>query len=200
MPPLATASDLAARGIDGGFVEAGVFLDVASAEVRHAAGSNISQTTATVTLVGRDGAWLRLPGAPVTAVDTVVKDDATLTDWKLADGRLWRRAGWGGRLRGEPASVTVTYTYGLPTIPDDIIDLVCSMVAAAKSALDSADDGEGLAYDNGRLQSITIDGFSETYATSAEAMSAVTAMTLPTRARQRLAARFGGGADMVITE
>lgn len=200
MPPLATASDLTARGIDAGFAEVDVFLDVASEEVRQAAGSNITETTGTVSLVGRHDVWLRLPGAPVTAVSTVTKDGTALTDWKLADGRLWRRNGWGGTYRGEPAVVAVTYTYGLATVPADIVDLVCTMVAAAKSALDSADDGEGLAYDNGRLQSITIDGFSETYATSAEAMSAVTAMTLPTRARQRLAARFGGGAHMVVTE
>lgn len=200
MPPLATPADLSARGIDAGFGEVDVFLDVASAEVRHAAGSNISETTATVTLVGRHSQWLRLPGAPVRSVATVEIDGEAVSDWKLADGRLWRRAGWGGQHRGEPAMVAVTYTYGLATVPADIVDLVCSMVAAAKSSLDSAAGGEGLAYDNGRLQSISIDGFSETYATSAEAMSAVTAMTLPSRARQRLSERFGGGADMVVTE
>lgn len=200
LAPLISTSDLAERGITTGESEVGVFIDVASTAVRQAAGSSISEQTSTVALAGFDGGnWLNLPGRPVTSVDSVTLDGEEITDFKLAEGRLWRHRGWGSHRRGEPSTIEVTYTHGLPTVPEHIVDLVCSMVAAGLSAARADEDGLGLAVDNGRVQSVSIDGFTESYATSADAVSAVTQMTLPPATRLWLAQQFGGGADVVAS-
>jgi hypothetical protein len=198
LTPLATAADLAARGIISVFPQVDVFLAEASAAVREAAGSPISQTTSTVKLHVHPGtSWIRLPGQPVTAVTAVELDGEPLTDgWSLVDGELHRPAGWAS---AGPTPVTVTYTHGLPVVPEDIVGLACSIVAAAKAALDEDDEGLGLAVDNGRVQSVTIDNFTETYSTAGEAVAAVTPFMLPERTRRWLATRFGGGAAMVAS-
>jgi len=199
LDPLITTADLDARGIVSGFLQVDTFIAEASTVVREAAGTPISEVTSTVTLDGyRNEQWLELPGSPVTAVATVTIDGDTVTDWRLASGRLWRAASWGSGGRwgydDRPSAVSVTYTHGLPTVPEDIVGLVCAMVAASKAALDEDDDGLGLALDNGRVQSVRIDGFAETYGTSQEAIAAATRMTLPERTRQMLQARFSGSA------
>lgn len=199
LSPLATADDLASRGIDTGFDELDKYLAIASSAVRAAAGSPIAETTSTITLDGYVGEeWIRLPGAPVREVTEVLVDGEAVDDWRNADGRLWRPGGWArGGWRGRPSEVTVTYTHGLPEVPEYIIDLVCAMVVSARAALDADDDGMGFAIDNGRVQSVTIDGFTEAYATSGDAIEAVTAMTLPARTRRWLASEFGGGTSTV---
>lgn len=197
LAPLATAADLAARGIVSVFPEVDVFLAEASAAVREAAGSPISQTTSTVNLHVHPGTtWIRLPGPPVTAVTSVTLDGEVLAadSWSLVDGALWRPSPWA---RAAPTPVTVTYTHGLPTVPEDIVGLVCGIVAAAKAAADEDDEGLGLAVDNGRTQSVTLDGYTETYSTAGEAVAAVTPFMLPERTQRWLATRFGGGASTV---
>lgn len=201
LAPLATTADLDARGIVSNFDQAEKFLEIASAVVRNAAGTPISEVTSTVTLDGyHNEPWLRLPGSPVTAVESVTVDGVEVDDWRHAGERVWRWQGWAsGGWPGRPSTVSVTYTHGLSTVPEEIVDLVCAMVAAAKSALDTDDEGLGLAVDNGRVQSVTIDSFTETYSTSGDAVEAITQMTLPARTRAWLANQFGNGVSTVTS-
>ncbi|MBI0294500.1 hypothetical protein JBE04_08390 [Streptomyces sp. PRKS01-29] len=190
--PLATVADLTARGLTVESTETaivGVYLDVASAAVRDAAGSPISQTTSTITLEGEPDPRLRLPGLPVTAVSTVEVDGEPVTDWRLRSGALWRACGWSSGC--EPSEVDVTYTHGLPVVPADIVDLVCRIAAAALVAYRSEAGGTGLAAQDVRAE--RIGDYSVTYGDDGR----ITEMELPDYLRRRLAARFGGGAAVV---
>lgn len=190
--PLATVADCTARGLvlDASETDLmGVYLDTASAAVREAAGVPISQTTSTLVLEGETGQWLRLPGQPVTAVTTVAIDGAVVTDWRLRSGMLWRAGGW--TAADGPSDVTVTYIHGLPTVPADIVDLVCRIAAATLIAYRAEDGGTGLAAKDER--SVRIGDYAVTYGDDGR----ITEMELPDYLRERLAARFGGGAELV---
>lgn len=185
---LAVAADLSDRGVDvsdAGLVA--VMLAAASAVVRGAAGSPISETDSTVTLTAWGGTMLQLPGLPVQSVATVEIDGDAATDWKLTDtGALWRRAGWGYDL--EPIPVEVTMTHGLPSVPADVVQLVCDLAiagmgAATEGALDP------------RVVAERIDDYSVTFASGAEAVAS--AMSLPRLTRNWLRSRFGGGVQVV---
>lgn len=194
LQPLATVADLTARGLTVDASEtavAGVYLDVASAAVRAAAGVSISETTSTVTLEGEAGQWLSLPGPPVRSVQAVTVDGDALaaTDYRLRSGRLWLARGWSYRC--EPSEVTVTYTHGLPTVPADIVDLVCRIAAAALVAYRSQPDGEGLAAKD--VRSERIGDYSVQYGDGGR----ITEMELPPYLREQLRARFGGGVAVV---
>lgn len=189
---LATVADLTARGLTVQPSEtevAGVYLGVATAAVREAAGCPISQTTSTVTVEGEPSPWQSLPGPPVTAVASVQVDGKPVTDWRLIGGRLWRAGGWSPG--AEPSEVTVTYTHGLPTVPADIVDLVCRIAAATLIAYRSQPDGEGLAAKD--VRSERIGDYSVQYGDSGR----ITEVELPEYLREQLAARFGGGATLV---
>ncbi|MCY0961568.1 hypothetical protein [Streptomyces sp. H27-H5] len=192
LSPLATVEDLSARGLvldvaETPIVE--VYLDVASTAVREAAGAPISATTSTIVLEGEQDSRLRLPGLPVTAVAAVALDGVAVTDWRLRSQALWRAAGWTGP--DGPSEVEVTYTHGLPTVPADIVDLVCRMAAAALVTFRSQDDGTGLAADK-IVTSERLGDWAVTYAADGR----LTEMELPQHWRERLAARFGGGIDL----
>lgn len=192
---LATTADLDARGITYADVAAEVdtLLAEASAMVREAAGVPIAQTTSTIDLTGwLHEPWLRLPGPPIRSVASVAISGTTVTDWRLSDGRLWRANGWSDDTG--PATVTVTMTHGLAAVPEDIVGLVCAMVAAGIKARREADDGTGLAARDPAVQSIRLDDYSETFATGEDAaVTSPTAMSLPQRTRDALRTRFGGG-------
>lgn len=75
---------------------------------------------------------LVLPEMPVTSVASVVEDGETLTagsdeDYVVMNYGQIRRIG--SRWETGPQIVTVTYTHGYATIPDDVID-VCTRAAA----------------------------------------------------------------------
>lgn len=198
LTPLATEADVTGLGYTGSTTGIDRFLDAASAEVRDAARSPISRAVSTVILDGfRGETYLQLPGGPVESVTSVTidGDDVDEDDFRLVGDRLWRYGGWSNY--GRPTRVQVTYTHGLAEVPADIRDLVCRMVIAALSA--AADGGEGLAINNGGIQSESIDGATTTYATSSDSTEAVTEMTLPARTRDRLRARFGGGSSTVAS-
>ncbi|MGP3686528.1 hypothetical protein ACTVZO_17780 [Streptomyces sp. IBSNAI002] len=190
--PLATIEDLSRRGLAVDPAETYIvetYLEVASAAVRDAAGGPVSQATSTVVLEGEAGQWLRLPGLPVTAVASVEIGGTAVTDWRLRSGMLWRAGGWSS---GDgPCEVEVTYTHGLPTVPADIVDLVCRMTAAALAAYRSEPDGMGLAARD--VRSERIGDYSVTYGDA----GLITEMELPDYLVERLAARFGGGAGVV---
>lgn len=192
LAPLATVADLTARGLTIDPSETAivnVYLDVASTAVRTAAGVPISQTTSTVTLEGEASHWLSLPGPPVTAVASVELDGVPVTDFKLRSSRLWRACGWSDPC--EPSEVEVTQTHGLPTVPADIVDLVCRIAAAALVAFRSQPDGEGLAAKD--VRSERIGDYAVTYGDGGR----ITEMELPDYLRAQLRARFGGGVAVV---
>ncbi|MER7874834.1 hypothetical protein ABTY63_14925 [Streptomyces solisilvae] len=193
LTPLATVADCTARGLTIDASETalmGVYLDVASTAVREAAGVPISQTASTVTLEGPDDSqWLTLPGPPITAVTSVKIDGVPVTDWRLRSNRLWRACGWSPAC--EPSEVEVIQTHGLPAVPADIVDLVCRIAAAALIAYRSEADGIGLAARDVRAE--RIGDYSVTYGDDGR----ITEMELPEYLRERLAARFGGGIELV---
>lgn len=191
MEALASLLDLEDRNIavtDAGL--AATMLAVASASIRGAAGSPISQVTSTIRYDGwRRDRYLQLSGSPVTAVATVELDGTAVADWRLTASRLWRACGWG--VDDGPCPVDVTQTHGLPTIPADIVDLACSYAAAGMAA--AADGYETHA---GKVAE-RIDDYSVTWAQGAEAVETV--MQVPPLTRAWLASMFGGSAAMVST-
>ena len=194
LAPLATVDDLEARGLTVDPGEVGivnVYLGVASAAVREAAGTAITRTTSTLTLEGVPGQRATLAGPPLVSVDAVAVDGRTVTDWRLRSERLWRAAGWSGI---EPSEVEVTYTHGLLSVPDDIIDLVCRAVAAALVAYRSEDGGTGLAADK-EITSERLGDWSVTYGADGR----VTEMELTQAWRDRLAARFGNSITALMS-
>ncbi|MFJ9662869.1 hypothetical protein ACIRPR_33580 [Streptomyces griseoflavus] len=194
LAPLATVEDLEARGLTVDPSEVSVvtvYLRVASAAVREAAGTAISRTTSTITLEGAPGQRLTLPGPPIVSVDAVTADGRTLTDWRLSSGRLWRASGWTGV---EPSEIEVTYTHGLAEVPEDIVDLVCRMAAAALDAYRSDDDGAGLA----TTKEVTSERLGD-WAVTYGADGRVSEMELTQYWRERLQARFGGGITSLVS-
>ncbi|MFD3657028.1 hypothetical protein [Streptomyces sp. NPDC058620] len=192
LEPLATVADLVALGLTLETDETPIaqrYLAVASAAVREAAGAPISETTSTVTVEGEADQRLRLPGPPVTAVASVTRDGVEVADWRLRSDRLWRFGGWTSD--GGPSDIEVTYTHGLPEVPADIVDLVCRMVTAALVSYRAQDDGTGLAA--GNITSERIGDYAVTYGGN----GLITEMELPDYLRERLAARFGGGASLL---
>lgn len=116
---------------------------------------------------------LFLPELPVTEISEVVEDDETLVedeDYRLgAHGVLWRiYAYWATGIQ----NITVTYTHGHASIPEDIA-AVCARVAARiyQAGLRAAQVG-GVA----GIQSTALGDYSVTYATGGnEAVAGVTA-------------------------
>lgn len=185
LDPLATTSDLEARNIfvpDA--VDADTLLASASAEVRQAAGCAISEETSTVTFVVDDPCEFALPFGPVTAVASVEVDSVAVAGWTKLGDTVRFPTGW---TRCLPVEVTFTYTHGLPNVPDDIVDLVCSIVAIAVGT------GYGTTE---RLQSFRLGDFSQSFTPTAGSDSP-SPVALPDSVRQRLRARFGGSVAVV---
>ncbi|WP_327301968.1 hypothetical protein [Streptomyces albidoflavus] len=183
MTPLASIADLTARGVVVSAEEedaVNAFLATASALLRDAAGSPISETTSTVTLYG-EGRRLTLPGTPCTAVSEVYEDGEPVTDYVLVNGSLWRSCGFHG-------PVTVTYTHGLPEVPADIVDMVCRLAGQALSAFRSGDATTRA------VRSERIGDYSVSYADTETGT-----MTLSDAQRARLAARFGTSVRTAVT-
>lgn len=107
-------------------------LNQASAAIRQYCGWNITQETLTGAAVdgnGRQRLWL--PTLRLTDVAEVVLDGVTLTydvhyTW-TSDGMLYRQAGW----PHSPRILSVTYTHGYETPPDDVVG-VCLSIAARR--------------------------------------------------------------------
>lgn len=188
LAPLATLDDLDLRGVDiSDTARASTMLQVASAALRNAAGSAISETTSTVKLTGSQRSeYLRLPGV-VRSVSSVKLDDEEVTGWQLVDGMLYKCGGWSPCRHFE--TYEVTYTHGLPQVSADIVDLVCSFAAAGMNAA-----VDGYAARTGVIAE-RIDDYSVQYAQGADAVANV--MEVPPRTRRLLRSRFGAGAGMV---
>lgn len=188
LTPLASTADLTVRDITvPDPTKAHELLMAASAVVRSAAGSPISQVTSTIDVVAWPGErTIRLPGLPVQSVASVSKGVQTLTDWVFTGSSLWRACGW---VYAAPEPITVTYTHGLPEVPKDVVDLVCALTAAGLNAA-----SEDYAIRSGVIAE-RIDDYSVQWAQGADAVSM--AMELPPRTRHWLARRFGGGYGLV---
>lgn len=94
----------------------------------------------------RPARWnLLLPELPVVEVSTVVEDDETLTaddDYELGEyGQLWRV---GRRWAAGTQIVTVTYTHGYETIPDDVVAVCTRAASRAYQAGLRAEDALGV--------------------------------------------------------
>lgn len=153
----ATPSDLAAylqrEAFTGAEVtSAQLALDIASAVVRERTGQDFTVATETVTLDTHGGEDVYLPQLPVTDVATITtrnKGETTTTtravntDYEVRGSRLrWVGLGlW-------PYEVTVTYTHGYDTIPDDVKGATLAVAAEihsnpeglSQSALDDSND------------------------------------------------------------
>lgn len=201
---LISAADLADYGVSVASTETvlvGRLIDAASQAVIQAAGSPILRTTSSVTLVAAGGTLLRLPGLPIVSVQSATIGGVSIlgpsADGSIDPGNcvlngagLYRPTGWANY---GPEMVDITYTHGYTAVPTDVVDLLVAMVIAGLSAARSGDDG--LAMNNGRMSSVSIDDYKEAYATGD--VEAVTPMMLPKRTRDWLSSRFGGGAQVV---
>jgi hypothetical protein len=194
---LASAGDLTARNIvTPSGMDATTALAAATDAVRDAAGCPITQATSTIQLVISDPCWIDLPAGPTASVATVIIDGTTIAASVLTSG-TWS-PGW--RLVGESilltditwapyATATITYTHGYATVPADIVDLVCGLVAIA-----FRQDGDyGGA---GRDSSVRLGEYSETQKPAAGSESP-SPVTIPDSVRNRLRARFGTSVAVV---
>jgi hypothetical protein len=191
LAPLAAVADLTARGIDTSNTDRiDALLDAASASVRDAAGSAISRATSTVTLWTEASRRIELPARPVVSVASVTLDGVTVTDYKLRGSALWRDCYW-QMPRDTPGEVVVTFTHGYATVPADVVDLVCSLVAAGNAATeDGYDPKRGMSYER-------IDDYQYGMTTGADEV--VSPMELPERTRAWLRSRFGASSTVVGT-
>lgn len=116
---LATQADATAFGY-GTISEA--FFKRASARVRGYVGQEISQGSSTI--IAR-GPVILLQQRPVLAV-TQVKDEndniLPVEEYTLREGGTLEVPNFGGNL-------TVTYTHGLATLPDELIEVVCNIAS-----------------------------------------------------------------------
>lgn len=197
LDPLATAADLSARNITiPAGMDSATLIASATDAVRDAAGCPIIVATSTVTLPLFDRCQLDLPAGPVASVASVVIDGVTIPQSVLTDGIWstgWRKVGdalyFKDQLICPPTEATVTYTHGLPTVPADIVDLVCALVA-----MGAAQSGEYAA--QSRTQSVRLGDFSETY-THPAGTESPSPVAIPDAVRQKLRARFGTSVAVV---
>lgn len=191
LSPLADTDDLTARGIDTtNASRVAALLNAASAAIRDAAGCAISRVTATVTLWTEPSRRIELPAKPVQSVSSVVLDGVPVTDYKLRGSGLWLNGYW--QMPGDiPGELVVTFDSGYDPVPDDVVDLCCSLVAGGLAAAeDGYDPKRGMGYER-------IDDYQYGMATGDDEV--VSPMELPESTRAWLRGRFAGGATVVGT-
>jgi hypothetical protein len=164
LPSLATVADAAFYGYELPDDTAVTWLARASIRVRRAAGQLITSTTSTLQLTVED--WeLQLPSPPITAVASVgaVAFDGTVT--ALVQGKDWA---WNGAevitFRTCLDRAEVVFTHGFTTVPDELIDLVCSVAVRLSNTPVGMEAG---------IRSVTIDDYSRTFAAEAREDAAV---------------------------
>ncbi|MDF1603394.1 hypothetical protein [Nocardioides sp. YIM 152315] len=184
LDPLASVADLPDAWVDS--ADADRALAVASSAIRDAAGCAIGETTGTVTVPAPSGRLLALPG-PVRDVTAVTIDGTAVTDYRNVGNGLWRRCGWAC----EPVDVTVTATFGLGAVPDDIAEMCVDLAIAW---LQHRETGGG---STAGLKSVRIDDAAESY--TDEAAGQVSPLFIPEVTRNWLRARFSGGVAVVET-
>ncbi len=186
LEPLAGVADLRARRIDTTDADrTQTLLTAASASIRDAAGCSITRATSTVRLWTEASRRIELPARPVHTVTAVVLDDVPVTNYKLRGSSLWRDTYW-QHPGAIPAELVVTFDHGWDDVPQDIVDLCCSLVAAglAAAANESGayNPGRGIAYER-------VDDYQ--YGKTQGQDEIISPMELPERTRQALRTRFG---------
>ena len=185
LAPLAAVADLLLRGVDTSHsTRTAKALDVASSAVRDAAGAVISEVTSTLTLNALHDTFLPLPG-PVTAVTSATVNGVPVTAYENRGDGLHLSGGWSA------GPIVVTFTHGLPEVPEDIVDLTCNLATAW---LNHVAEGGG---STAGLESVRLDDDAEAY--SDEFAGQVSPVFIPEVTRQWLRARFGGGVTVVET-
>jgi len=135
--PLATENDAAAFGI----TVSEAALVRASARVRGYSRQTI--TRATHTLETR-ATVVSLPQRPLVSVTSVLDGDANDVDYELVGATL-------SVLCGHP--VTITYEAGWTSLPDELIELVCTIAARMDQAVGAV--GAGVQTESGGNESVT---------------------------------------------
>lgn len=185
---LASEQDLILRGITvPADMDAITVLASATDAVRDAAGCSITARTSTITLVADDRCELDLPFGPVSGIASIVVAGVTVTGWTKLGDTVLMPTGWTECL---PVEVTVTYTHGYPVVPQDIVDLVCSMTAQAFKETGGDYGSSSL------VTSVRLGDFSEQRAHPAGTDSP-SPVALPDSVRQRLRARFGSSVAVI---
>lgn len=148
LPNLATQADATAYGY--GTISTALFAR-ASARVRGYVRQEITAGTSTIVV---RGPVVLLPQRPVTAVTSIVDSDTdpdnpyTLEDheWTLRNGGFLETPHFGGNL-------TVTYSHGFATLPDELIELVCGVAARLGEVNPAA--AAGVQQETGGSESVT---------------------------------------------
>jgi hypothetical protein len=134
---LATTDDLTRFGYPVP-ANADNLLDRASVRIRLAAGrQTITSDTSTVTFPPPADGVLRLWQFPVTAIHAVSLDDGTqVTDYELVGNDLYLPTTLYQWVGYDPmgftdawrySNITVTYSHGFDTVPDELVELTCSV-------------------------------------------------------------------------
>lgn len=144
MAALATVADLEARlgrSLDGGAetARAETLLDGVSARVRTYTGQQFDLATDDEQRLRVRRGRVRLPQRPVVAVSAIADVDGNDVEHTWHAGDVVHLAALGSVPRfdvepyanGGPTWVDVTYTHGYATIPDDVVEVVCSMTLRA---------------------------------------------------------------------
>lgn len=179
LAPLIAAADLSARGITSSAAVEDI--NAASAAIREAAGCAITRETSTVTMPAEVSRRFELPARPVVSVSSVLLDGEAVTDYVLRGSSIWRETSWSAP-GAIPSELTVTFTHGWASVPEDIVDLACSLVAGAEAERDGG-PRRGVAYER-------IDDYQVGYVQDAKA-ERVSAFELPERTVAMLRRRFG---------
>lgn len=115
-----------------------------------------------VTLDGPGGSRLFLPELPVTGVGEVVEDGETLTveeDYKLGQHGILHRQPAGQKWASGIQIVTIIYSHGYETIPDDIVAVATRAAARGYQAGLRAAEDEGVV----GVQAKSLGDFSVSY-------------------------------------
>ena len=140
LDPLASQADATAFGF--GTISEGAF-NRASARVR--AYTGLTLTEGTYTILAR-GPKVQLPERPVTSVDSILDDDANELGFTLrAGGMLDVECG--------DENLTIAYDAGYATLPDALVELVCS-IASRLDGIDPA-AATGVQQETGGSESVT---------------------------------------------
>lgn len=133
---LATVADAEAFGFVGVTSAA---LVQASTRVRARARQQISAGSSTV---AGQGPSFRLPQRPVVDVTSVTDSDGAAVEFEVRPG--------GFLVTACDDVLTVEYDHGLTDIPDEVVEIVCTIAARLSGALSSA--GQTLGFDAWRGQ------------------------------------------------
>lgn len=164
-------------------------------------GNRVSQGTATATFnVPTGGRTIVLPQQPVRAVTSVLVDGVAVTGWVVRGGRLILPCPVYARelydvvrpVLVDSVEVTVSWSYGLATVPAELKSWCMVLAAQALAVL----DGPAGSLTPGAVQAVSIDDFRVQYAQGSGdgGASAAPGLVVPQPVRERLGARWGAGA------